>query len=152
MRSGNSIIALHEALGQARLVHLPPIRTPRQQYITLDKPDPLTNSRVKRVTLEGEFDERRPYEEELSIVMFPQLWGSTSLGFGGIGGASMTTAYTVIVQGPTGESAVYFGGTFAYLIKRPGQKFAEDLMERNMNAVRGAHARYELKEDPAPQK
>lgn len=47
---------------------------------------------------------------------FPQMWGSTALGFGGIGGAAMTTAQTYVVF--TYESVfVYFGSRFAYELK-----------------------------------
>lgn len=56
--------------------------------------------------------------------MFPQTWGSTALGFGGVGGQAITGAYTVIVEcHRTGNRAVYFGGRFAYLV--PAQLTAE---------------------------
>ena len=60
---------------------------------------------------------RRPAVSEIQVTaMFPQTWGSTALGFGGIGGAAMTPAYTVVVTGPGGQLAVYWAGQHAYTI------------------------------------
>lgn len=60
---------------------------------------------------------RRPDPTECQVfAMFAQTWGSTALGFGGIGGAAMTPAYTVVVKGPQGHLAVYWAGRFGYLI------------------------------------
>lgn len=41
---------------------------------------------------------KRIEEVTLEAVTFPQLWGSTALGFGQIGGDAMTNAYTTIIQ------------------------------------------------------
>lgn len=58
---------------------------------------------------------RRPDVSEVQVTaMFPQTWGSTALGYGGIGGAAMTPAYTVVVTGPGGQVAVYWAGRHAY--------------------------------------
>ena len=58
---------------------------------------------------------RRPDVREVQVTaMFPQTWGSTALGFGGIGGAAMTPAYTVVVTGPSNQIAVYWNGSHAY--------------------------------------
>lgn len=69
---------------------------------------------------EGPFIERtrRPTPHGCSVVMFLQTWGSTALGFGGIGGQAITNAYTIIVEcDHTGYRAVYFGGgKLAYLV------------------------------------
>ena len=60
---------------------------------------------------------RRPNISEIQVTaMFPQTWGSTALGFGGIGGAAMTPAYTVVVTGPSNQVAVYWAGQHAYTI------------------------------------
>lgn len=60
---------------------------------------------------------RRPDVGEVQVTaMFPQLWGSTALGFGGMGGAAMTPAYTVVVTGPGNQLAVYWAGRHAYTI------------------------------------
>lgn len=57
---------------------------------------------------------RRPTADELVVDMFQQTWGSTALGYGGIGGAAMTTAYTVVIT-KGNDVCVYFGcGRLAY--------------------------------------
>jgi hypothetical protein len=75
--------------------------------------------------------------EEITVAyMFPQTWGSTALGFGGIGGAAMTTAYTIIVQNDqTDQYAVYFGGRHAYSVDRPNGKFFDDVTSQRMKSV-----------------
>ena len=95
------------------------------------------NNRTKKERT-GKLISRRPYPEHCRIDMFEQSWGSTALGFGGIGGASITSAYTVIVTGPNGDACVYFAGRLAYHIKRPNQKFWEDNQNRSMRPVSGA--------------
>lgn len=84
---------------------------------------------------------RRPYESEIEIKMFPQTWGSTALGFGGIGGQAITSAYTVVVFGPMGDAVVYFAGRKAYHVARLNDKFASDCANANMAEV-GSHSRY----------
>jgi hypothetical protein len=63
---------------------------------------------------------RRPVSRDFEVyAMFPQTWGSTALGHGGMGGASMTTAYTVVLECQhTQEFLVYFGGTWCYTVSR----------------------------------
>lgn len=69
-------------------------------------------------------------------AMFAQTWGSTTLGFGGVGGQAMTTAYTIVLRSNIlGEYCVYFGGRFAYNIKRCNQKFLEHVANQQLNAV-----------------
>ena len=52
---------------------------------------------------------RRPFSDELEIIMFPQTWGSTATGYGGVGGAAMTAAYTIIISYMMTTYCVYFG-------------------------------------------
>lgn len=63
---------------------------------------------------------RRPTTRDFGVyAMFPQTWGSTALGHGGMGGAAMTTAYTVVLEcQDTGEFLVYFGGKYCYTVNR----------------------------------
>ena len=50
---------------------------------------------------------------DYEIYDFDQLWGSTALGFPGIGGSAMVTERTYVII--NGEIAyVYFGSNFAY--------------------------------------
>lgn len=74
---------------------------------------------------------RRPNARDFGVyAMFPQTWGSTALGHGGMGGASMTTAYTIVLECQhTGEFLVYFGGSFCYKVNRRSKnidQFVED--------------------------
>lgn len=61
---------------------------------------------------------------DLDWYAFPQDWGSTALGFGGIGGQMCTRAQTVVVcdEYLTGKACVYFGGRFAYIVHQPYDK------------------------------
>ena len=77
-------------------------------------------------------------------AMFPQTWGDTSLGFGGIAGQAVTTAYTTILE-VDNTMLVFFGGRFAYSVKRPNQSFHEDVAKRVMRPVRSSY-RYEIHE------
>jgi hypothetical protein len=66
-------------------------------------------------------------------AMFPQSWGSTALGFGGIGGQAITGAYVCVIESNlVGGYAVYFGGRLAYVINRPNEKFMTDIAGHRM--------------------
>lgn len=88
---------------------------------------------------------RKHSEYDISVMtMFPQMWGSTALGFGGIGGQAITTAYTVVLASDIqGQYCVYFGGQLAYRIDRPNRVFFEDVANMSMHARDGAKSRYE---------
>jgi hypothetical protein len=87
----------------------------------------------------------RHSENDIEIyAMFPQIWGSTALGFGGMGGAAITTAYTTILQSNKGYGyCVYFSGIFAYRIAKPNEKFYDDMTKRVMTNVKDAKQLYE---------
>jgi len=73
---------------------------------------------------------------EPQVYVFPQLWGSTALGFGGIGGQAMTSAYTTVVEDfNSGWCGVFFGTKLAYIIKNPNQMFFEDMQKNNMEPI-----------------
>ena len=75
----------------------------------------------------------KKYYPEFEMTMFMQTWGSTALGFGGIGGQAMTSAYTTIVSEVySGWVGVFFGESLAYKINNPNQKFYEDVRDNNM--------------------
>ena len=80
--------------------------------------------------------------------MFPQTWGSTALGYGGMGGAAITSAYTVIVTDHN-ISCVYFGhGQLAYrvnynqLTAEGRENWQTDLAAHNMASCQKAVSRY----------
>lgn len=68
---------------------------------------------------------RRPTVRDFWVyAMFPQTWGSTALGHGGMGGAAMTTAYTIALECyATQEILVYFGGRMCYKVDRRSPNF-----------------------------
>jgi hypothetical protein len=68
---------------------------------------------------------RRPTTRDFGVyAMFPQTWGSTALGHGGMGGAAMTTAYTIVLECyHTQEFLVYFGGQVCYKVNRDSANF-----------------------------
>lgn len=77
-------------------------------------------------------------------AMFTQTWGSTALGFGGIGGQAITSAYVCIIESDlVGYFAVYFGGRLAYVIERPNEKFIEDVTNHRMVDAKFGKAKYE---------
>jgi hypothetical protein len=76
--------------------------------------------------------------------MFVQSWGSTALGFGGIGGQAITSAYVCIIESNlVGQFAVYFGGRLAYVIERPNEKFWEDRSSQRMVDAKLGKSTYE---------
>ena len=58
----------------------------------------------------------KPSIDDFELYTFNQTWGSTALGFGGIGGQAMTTARTYVFVPVTCNQKcfVYFAGRFAY--------------------------------------
>lgn len=83
--------------------------------------------------------------DEGDLYMFDQTWGSTALGFGGIGGQAMTTATTyVFVPKDLNRGYVYFGGRYAYDCPI-NNRFREDLRNHRMASVQES-GRY-IKED-----
>ena len=67
---------------------------------------------------------------------WPQMWGSTACGFGGIGGAAMTRAQTIVAYVPGIDIfAVYHRGEFAYLLENPTLKFYDDMRNRELSGA-----------------
>ena len=76
--------------------------------------------------------------------MFVQTWGSTALGFGGIGGQAITSAYVCVIESNLiGQYAVYFGGRLAYVIERPNPQFFTDIAGQRMVDARLGKDTYE---------
>lgn len=85
----------------------------------------------------------RPSAYDIQVIHFPQTWGSTALGFGGFGGAAMTTAYTTVIISQE-NAAVFFDGRHAYSIDNFDKAFMEDVSKRNMPSVDTATKRYSI--------
>lgn len=90
-----------------------------------------------RFRLKGKEDMMRDFQDGYyDVYVFEQVWGSTALGFGGIGGQAMTSANTYVL-GPFGDNAkylVYFGGEFAYAADW-NDEFQNDFKNHNMESV-----------------
>lgn len=70
------------------------------------------------------------------LCNFEQLWGSTAIGLGDIGGQAMTYATTTIVVNKESKIAgVYFDGCFAYMTSMLNSNFISDLVGRDMKSV-----------------
>ena len=78
-------------------------------------------------------DNRRVTVDDFDLYIFEQTWGSTALGFGGIGGQAITTEFTyVFVPIQCNQNCfVYFGSQFAYEAEYCDQ-LAEDIGNRCM--------------------
>lgn len=121
MRAGNPLLSLHSALAAAIYRDLPDVQYENRDFdAELRLRAEVGRDEVERRRAAGELPMkkciRRPTEDEVEVIMFEQMWGSTALGYGGIGGQAGTAAYTVIVQ--LGYTAcVYFGGrALAYTV------------------------------------
>lgn len=123
MRKQHSLITLHEALAAAMLCDLSPLpyQIPDREAIGRLGLTPREVAEHRSAgTLPQATAWRRPSEEDVEVSLFLQTWGSTAIGYnrnGGLAGAAMTPAYTVVVR--CGEEAcVYFGGgRLAYQVK-----------------------------------
>ena len=115
MRLGTPFDALHEAVAAAVHRDLPEITYQDRDwdaYRALSKEQ--QGAAMKTDTVPKVTKTRRVQADEVEVVMFPQTWGSTALGYGGMGGAAITGAYTVVVSYET-HICVYFGyGRLAY--------------------------------------
>lgn len=68
-------------------------------------------------------------------IHFLQTWGSTALGFGGIGGSALTTAWTSVIIKNNGSADVYFNGKKAYSVEKMNDAFKKDILSRCMKPV-----------------
>ena len=81
-------------------------------------------------------DKSNPTLDDFELYTFEQTWGSTALGFGGIGGQMMTSAttYVFIPMSVNQKCFVYFAGRFAYAVDY-SEKFMKDVLDCNMASV-----------------
>ena len=91
---------------------------------------------------------RSPTAPYVEVQLFEQLWGSTALGYGGLGGAAMTYAYTVLVSGQD-CICVYFGGgklgyrlTPSEMTQVQAETWVADLQNREILGRRDAAKSY----------
>lgn len=104
----------------------------------------LTNMAREILAIEDDLIHRINYHtntkstiNDFELYTFNQLWGSTALGFGGIGGQAMTTARTyVFIPYDTNEQFVhvYFGSRWAYSVPYT-ESLWEDVKNQRMESV-----------------
>jgi hypothetical protein len=137
----NPIAILSSALAAALYRDLPDIEYLNRDWDAIKtRTEPMVASKTKR----------RPIEDEVKVHMFPQSWGSTALGYGGMGGAKTTTTHTVIIE-HRGWCCVYFGSSrLAYALNqydlsaRGVENFQNDIRNCTMASVNEYEARYKI--------
>lgn len=148
----NPITALHEALSAAIYNDLPEYVYTERDWVEWHKMSKEQRDKaIDEGTVPTTKHTRRPYTNEVDVTMFNQTWGSTALGYGGVGGQALTDAYTVIVEF-LGIYCVYFGcGRLAYkidpkeLTSESYKNFAIDVQSHNMPAQYEISKRYKFK-------
>lgn len=77
-----------------------------------------------------------PTLDDFELYTFDQVWGSTALGFGGMGCQAITHArtYVLVPVNCSQKCFVYFGGRFAYKADY-SQKFMDDVLNGHMESV-----------------
>lgn len=129
MQAGNVIQSVAYAVASAVTDDLLPHVQPVMQRVAGENGSP--GNKVAT----GETRNVRPSEREIDVRVFSQTWGSSSLGFPGVGTQGLTSAYTTIVFGPQGDVCVYFERKLAYHIKKPTRKFYADMAQSKMAPV-----------------
>lgn len=107
-------------------------------YTALADPNVLPD--IER-TIRQQTHKGRPSLYDIDIFHFPQTWGSTALGFGGIGGAAMTKAYTTVIVCRE-NAAVFFAGRHCYSVENINDAFRDDLNKKHMRSLRETNGRY----------
>lgn len=133
------ISSLAECIAHAQYVGFSDINYERMDY------DAVRNAKTdeeKRASMRATVPAtRRPTTRDFNVyTMFPQTWGSTALGHGGIGGSAVTSAYTVVLECvELSEMLVYFGSRFCYKVNMRSEnfsKFVEDCQNQNLASKR----------------
>ena len=102
---------------------------------------PLTDLAISTIKV-NDIMQRHKEVGIFEVYVFEQTWGSTALGFDGIGGSSLTAAWTHVVMTTDGKYHVFFNGRHAYSIENPTEKFKEDLEKRFMVSIKEAKEQY----------
>jgi hypothetical protein len=138
------------SIGAALYRDLPDIQDSKIDYVKFNSFTKVEQSELRKNSMIPvvEFS-RRPAQSELEVFVFPQTWSSTALGYPGIGGQSMTSAYTVVVQ-CCNTVCVYFNGDrLAYRLEldkissRGRENYFTDIQFHNMPSVDKSMLRYQ---------
>jgi hypothetical protein len=75
----------------------------------------------------------RPDESDIEVyAMFVETWGSTALGFGGVGGQAMTPAYTTILMADSRYLLIYWGSRHAYTLDMMSGTFNSEAFQKDI--------------------
>jgi hypothetical protein len=144
MRLDAPFLSLHQAIAEAVHSDLPDVVYEDRDWTAWrNMPKPEQTLAMQNNTIPCVTKSRRPVTDEIEVVMFPQMWGSTALGYGGMGGAAITQAYTIIVSSKhRRQHCVYFGGRkLAYAVDydtvtpQGRLRFEQDMARRAMVSV-----------------
>ena len=102
----------------------------------------LTRTARELLTIEDDlparldYSKERPKIDDFELYTFEQVWGSTALGFGGIGGQAITSArtYVLVPQSCNQNCFVYFAGRFAYAVPY-SREFMDDVLTGRVEPV-----------------
>lgn len=136
------ISTLAKSLASAQYQDLPKVKDSRRKVDSKSFSGDRMNTESYNKWKESAYEtfERNHFENEMYVhSMTLQMWGSTALGFGGMGGSAMTKAYTIIIGSRFHHVlCVYFGGHFAYSLdmdKNDIVKLNEDIAKYNIASV-----------------
>lgn len=95
-------------------------------------------------------EENRFARVNFKAEVFPQMWGSTCLGFdvdengtAMIGGSAMTEDYTTVMHEITTDTYfVFFGSKICYMIENANEQFFEDLKNHRLERLSVAKKKY----------
>lgn len=149
MNASNPIETLAVSMAHAAYEAFPEYKYQDRDWAKHDKwRSTLTREEMKTAVAPADcfVDKSRKHSlYDLTVYsMFPQTWSSTALGFGGIGGQAISSAYVCVIESNlVGGYAVYFGGRLAYVINRPNEKFMEDVHRHRMVDAKLGKSTYE---------
>lgn len=86
--------------------------------------------------------EKAQSKDIVSFHAFYQTWGSTALGFGGLGCSAMTAALTTVIQTKDHKYYVFFDDRLAYCVEKPNEEFFNDFHKQNMKSCSKAAQAY----------
>lgn len=155
----NPVETLAASLHAALLRDLPPIIAREKDWDAFKKlPFAEQRARKKRdragdqIAIPTVTKKRRPFQSEVVVEMFSQVWPTRALGFEWTAEEELSSAYTVIVE-HNGVFAVYFGAKFAYLVMEvlpsgadnaEGMRaFSKDIISKTMASCADAAKRYQ---------
>jgi hypothetical protein len=91
----------------------------------------MFNETIEKILMEF-IKSENSYKDEIEVYMFPQMWGSTALGYSGMGESAMTSSHTIVFHNQnTGNVMLSYGGRFIRLMN-PNQLFFDDLFKQRI--------------------